>query len=334
MRDFSVANERTSTVRYLADLTFRFNGDEVRRLLRGNKVGFAETRGAPVVVLPVFQEGDAEPRLWLDDNPWRDTWASRRGDDGLVPMVVPLGDLSDIAAIDAPRAQRADPEALRAIAALYGTEEVLVAEAAMSGDPENGSAVLQVVSRQFRDGVSSVTLRDKLLQVDGEPMGGFLERAARRIDSAVQQAWKRQNVLQFGNQRSIHVFVPLEGLDDWLNVRRRLHGVAAIQQSDLATLTRSEARLDISFVGDEQRLSRALERRDLYLSLRPDSSWELGLAEKRGFAAPSRTPGVGSGTSFPTGGSPMPETQMPRTQMPRTQTPGSTAPGSAAPEQQ
>ncbi len=283
VRDFSVANERTSPVRYLADLTFRFNADEVRRLLRSNNVAFAETRGSPVVVLPVFRAGDGEAVLWVEANPWREVWALRRADDGLVPMIVPLGDLSDIAAIDAPRALQSDPGALQAIGALYGAADVLVAEATLSGDPESGSAVLEVVSRRFQDGVTGITLRDRLIQVEGEPFEGFLGRAAERIDSAVQETWKQQNVLQFGNQRSILVFVPLEGLDDWLNVRRRLHGVAAVQQSDLTLLTRGEAQLELTFVGDEQRLTRALEQRDLYLSLRPDSNWELGLAEKRGF---------------------------------------------------
>lgn len=292
--DFSVANERTSTVRYLADLTFRFNAEEVRRLLRQNNVAFAESSSKSVVVLPVYAAPDSEPTLWLDPNPWREVWAQRPSDDGLVPMVVPLGDLSDISAIDVARAQAGDAEALQAIVDLYGAEGALVTEASLSGDPEAGSGVLTVVSRRYRDGSNTVTFRDKLVQVTGEPYEGFLTRAADRIDNAVQEAWKQQNLLQFGNQRSILAFVPLEGLDDWLNVRRRLHGVAAIQETRLTTLTRNEAQLEISFFGDEQRLSRALAQRDLFLALRADSNWELMLAEKRSAPAfaPQTVPGA------------------------------------------
>ena len=284
--DFSVADERTSTVRYLADLTFRFNAEEVRNLLRKNNVGFAETRSKPVVVLPVFQAPDATATLWLDPNPWRQNWATRPSDDGLVPMVVPLGDLGDMGAITVQGALAGDADALRAIAAAYGAEDVLVTEASLSGNPADGSAVLSIVTRRFSDGVNTITLRDKVVQVSGEPYEGFLTRGADRVDNAVQEAWKQQNLLQFGNQRSILVFVPLEGLDDWLNVRRRLHGLAVIQQTGLNTLTRNEAQLEITFVGDEQRLSRALEQRDLFLALRQDSNWELLLAEKRYLATP------------------------------------------------
>ena len=265
--DFSVNNERTSTVRYLADMTFRFNGDEVRTLLRNAGVGFAETRSKPVVVLPVFSDGSAAPTLWLEANPWRDVWAVKPGDNGLVPLIVPIGDLDDLAAIDAPRALAGDPEALKAIAERYGADDVLVTEASLSGDPQVGSGVLAVTTRRYHDGVASITLRDKLVQVTGEPFDGFLRRAADRIDNAVQESWKQQYVLQFGNQRSILVYVPLGGLDDWLAVRKRLAGVAAIQQTGLTTLSRKEAQLELTFVGDEQRLCRALAQRDLFLAL-------------------------------------------------------------------
>lgn len=279
VRDFSVDNERTSSVRYLADLTFRFSPEDIRSLLRGAGVPFAETRGKPVLVLPIYSDG-GEPTLWLDTNPWRAVWAQRPGDDGLVPLTVPLGDLDDLALIDAPRALAGDAEALTAIAERYGAEDVMVTVATLSGDPEAGSGALQVETRRFVAGRAADSRRDRLVQVTGEPLEGFLERAAARIDAAVQEAWKEQFLLQFGNQRTIPVIVPLDGLDDWLTVRRRLEGVPAIQQATLATLSRREAHLELTFFGDEQRLTRALAQRDLFLALRPDSNWELTRSDK------------------------------------------------------
>jgi hypothetical protein len=293
VQDFSVDNERTSAVRYLADLTIRFNADQVRDLLRSNGVDFAETRGKPVVVLPVFSDAEGISTLWLDANPWREIWARRPADDGLVPMIVPIGDLEDLAVVDAAQAVAGDAVALSTMAERYGAEDALVTEATLSGDPETGNAALQVLTRRYRDGMNSTTVRDNLVQVTGEPYEAFLVRAADRIDGAVQETWKQLNVLQFGNQRSILVFVPLGGLDDWLKVRRRLAGVAAVQQTTLTTLTRGEAQLEITFVGDEQRLTRGLAQRDLFLSLRADSNWELTLAERAAPAASGALPPYG-----------------------------------------
>jgi hypothetical protein len=308
--DFSVNNERSSAVRYLADLTFRFSPNEIRNLLRQNGVAFSETRGKPVVVLPVYSDTVTEPALWLEANPWRDVWAQRPGDDGLVPMTVPLGDVGDIATIDAPGALSGDAEALRTIAANYGAEDVLVTAATLSGNPEDSSAVLEVVTRRYQGGNPTITQRDKLVQVTGEPFDGFLMRAAERVDSAVQEYWKQQYLLQFGNQRSILVFVPLGGLDDWLTVRRRLKDVAAIQQTSLSALSRREAQLEISFVGDEQRLTRALAQRDLSLALRVDSNWELTLSDRpRPAPAPSDGESLGTQGGVPQGAVPAPQPQ-------------------------
>src|SRR3546814_13810394 len=110
-----------------------------------------------------------------------------------------------------------------------------------------------VETTRFVDAVAASTQRDKLVQVSGEPYDGFLERAAARVDSAVQEVWKEQYLLQFGNQRSILVFVPLGGLADWLTVRRRLAGVPAIQQATLTTLSRRAAQPETEFGGDDAR---------------------------------------------------------------------------------
>src|SRR5690348_8790050 len=76
IRDFEVANERRSTVRYLADYTFRFRPDQVRQVLRNAGIPFAETISKPVTVLPILTQGSSSV-LWDDPNPWRDAWASR-----------------------------------------------------------------------------------------------------------------------------------------------------------------------------------------------------------------------------------------------------------------
>src|SRR5271169_4485039 len=55
---FEVANEKMSSVRYLADYTFHFRKAKVRRLLGNAGIGFSESAAKPVVVVPVFQDGD------------------------------------------------------------------------------------------------------------------------------------------------------------------------------------------------------------------------------------------------------------------------------------
>src|SRR5690606_14008300 len=66
VRDFSVTEERTSSVRYLATLTYRFRPELVRGLLRERQVAYTETPSKPVLVLPVYRSANA---LYLWDEP-------------------------------------------------------------------------------------------------------------------------------------------------------------------------------------------------------------------------------------------------------------------------
>src|SRR3954452_22828253 len=131
--DFAVEEEHSSSVRYIARLNFRFRRDAVRQFLLGAGVPFAEERSKPIVVLPVWS-GAQSAVLWEDPNPWREAFAQKERGEGLVPFIVPLGDVEDLAAINAERALNADPAALAAIADRYQGQEVLIAQASPEGD--------------------------------------------------------------------------------------------------------------------------------------------------------------------------------------------------------
>ena len=115
VRDFEVASEKTSAVRYIANLNVRFSETAVRDLLNELGITFAETPSKPVLLVPVFQSGGAM-LLWDDPNPWRDAWNANQPVPGMVPMVLPLGDLTDVGAIGAVQAVEGDRQQLVALA--------------------------------------------------------------------------------------------------------------------------------------------------------------------------------------------------------------------------
>ena len=129
---FAIDREMVSPTRYRASLTVDFDADEVRRLLRGGGISYAETVSKPVLVVAV-QRNSRGALLWEDDNRWRQAWEDRPPHGGLVPILLPLGDVIDLGTVDAARALASDGEALTALAGLYGTSEVVVAVAGLSG---------------------------------------------------------------------------------------------------------------------------------------------------------------------------------------------------------
>jgi hypothetical protein len=277
VRDFEVEDERTSDVRYLARLTFRFKAEAVRNFLRADGLLFAETESKPVLVVAVYGPA-GEAMLWEDANPWARAWSLRRPGEWLVPLMVPLGDLGDVASVDVNQALSGDRARLAALAKRYGTEDVLVTQAFLIGDADTGLATLQVGSSRI--GTQQLqTMLASYAQVPGETLAELLTRAANGVDADVQEAWKQRNLLRPGSQRRIVVSSPITGLADWLEVKRRLGGVAAVQKSEITLMSRKRTEVDLTYVGDEQQLILAMAQRDLSLTLNPVSGWQVRLSE-------------------------------------------------------
>ena len=114
VRDFSVNNEKNSPIRYLADLTFRFKAQKIRRFLRDLEVEFAETVRKPVLILPIYDLAAAKS-LWETPNPWRKAWGDLSPHVGLVPFQLPVGDLKDVGIIGAEQAATGDQPRIKAI---------------------------------------------------------------------------------------------------------------------------------------------------------------------------------------------------------------------------
>jgi hypothetical protein len=264
---FEVAKERTSGVRYLADYTFHFRAEAVRRALRQANIPFAETPSKPVVVLALYV-GQGKPVLWEDPNPWRDAWSRRPPPAGLVPLVLPYGDLEDVAAIDAETASSADATRLQAVGARYGGADVLVTQATLKADADPHR--LDVTSTRYA-ATAAATAPGAAVQVSlaatpGESDADLMARAVAATAAQIGEAWKRANILDFGKSDAIVVRVPLSDLQSWIAVRDRLVGIPSIQRSTLLALDRTEARVSIRFFGDANQLRVALAQRDLQLS--------------------------------------------------------------------
>lgn len=280
VRDFEVADEKTSSVRYLATLTIRFKPDAVRAMLRQYGVGFAETRSKPLLVLPVYEVAGAVS-LWDTPNPWRDAWGKVPPIDGLVPLVLPKGDLQDVATIGAEQAVSGDDKRLAAIAKRYGAADVLVARADLrsSGAPSNGggsSPWLQVTLSRFGTIPPDQTRVEAFYPKGSEDQAALFVRAASAVANEIEENWKRNNRLRFDTGNELTVEVPLRSLAEWIKIKHRLGNVAFIRRNDLIYLTRKLATLRLNFIGDEEQLRVALAQSDLTLE-HGATSWVMHL---------------------------------------------------------
>ena len=114
VQNFEIADEQVASNRYLAQLTVRYEPDAVRELLQRQALGYAETVSEPIVVLPVYRpSGGAQ--LWPDGNPWWQAWIEHLDSERLLRLVLPLGDLQDMATVTVDQALAGDAAALAAL---------------------------------------------------------------------------------------------------------------------------------------------------------------------------------------------------------------------------
>jgi len=279
VRDFGVSNEKTSSGRYLARLSYRFKRGAVRSLLNEFNLPFAETISSPVLVLPVFQAGGGMA-LWDDPNPWREVWAKKGEKSGLVPLVQPLGDLKDVGAITATQAVQGDLPRLNKIAARYLSKDVVVAYGLQRLDPVSKLLSLEVYVTRYDNKPDPETETFPFIQNEGESTDALLRRAVNGVSDMIEDGWKRSNVLDLNHPNIATIAVPITGLADWIAVQKRLKDVPLIRRTELVLLSLDEVRINLHYVGQTEQLTGALGQAELTL-VNEDGEWVLYLADVR-----------------------------------------------------
>lgn len=259
VRDFTVDSERASSTRYIATLTVRFNPAAVRKLLQGAGIAYAEPRNRALVVVPAFKPATGRAVLWDDPNPWRATWTAL-GSGGLVPLVVPTGDLLDAQAMSVEQAMAGNTEAMQALGARWRSSDVLVVLAGLSA---SGKTLDVAVMASPGAPKPFDTVAYQL--GEGETVEAMMNRAARDIDRAIDTVFKQPNLLQFDRAATLSTLVPLAGLDDWLTVRERLGRVPQVRRWELVSLSKTEAAVILHIVGEQEQVRGALSNASLQL---------------------------------------------------------------------
>lgn len=268
VRSFQVADERTSTTRYLANLTVDFNREAVRRLLGQRGIAYSDTQAPPAVLLTLWQEDGSAADLW-GTNPWRQAWAEIDLANRLTPVTLPLGDLDDLTGITADQAASGDQEALAAFAERYGTDRVLVAVASPSGQSGLDARV-----RLYQPG-SIMPPRSWNRRVTGEDgLVSLGRQAANLILDDMAEEWKGDSAVDRGAQAALSASVRFTSLAEWASIRSRLEKLPAIQKMTVVGMSTDGALVELDYLGSPDRLASLLAQHNLSL-LQMDDYWVL-----------------------------------------------------------
>ena len=273
VKNFGVDQEKTSSVRYLATLRFAFDRHNTRVFLRKLRLPFAETQSKPVLVLPVLRRAGVY-LLWDAQNTWRKAWSSLPRPDGLMPIIVPKGELADINDISADQAVQGNQDRLDVILARYGATDAILALAAIDTRSFGNTPVVQVSITHFGTRHGEPTTVLDVMAKPGASITDTISAAAPHAVFQIEEDWKLNNLLRFDLPQELIAITPLDNLSDWVLMERRLSEIAFVEASELLALSRLGATVRLRYFGNPKQLSLALLQRNVRLA-EDDKGWTL-----------------------------------------------------------
>ena len=187
-------------------------------------------------------------------------WASARNlSQGLVPVVVPLGDLQDVSDIGDDEALSYSPQNLNAMLSRYNASEAVIAIAKPQGTAVN--IQLYRTDRSRPEYVHQILER----ALPGQDHSQIYSRAVGSVQNALKQDWKKKTVADVSQKGTLDVHVSFNSLQEWSNVQRKLSRVSAISDVSLKALSPKDAYLTLTYAGTFERVKIALEQSDLFL---------------------------------------------------------------------
>lgn len=258
VRGFQVANEKTSSTRYIAEMIVSFQPEAVRRLLRGANVAFGETQARASLLLPVLHR-EGGPVLWEENNPWRTAWASLEPSDELTPLILPIGEIMEINSVPATTAIAGDEASLTALsdlAANYGTSSVVVAEASPAG-----SGLRVTLTRQ-----GGFTESDPIKKTYEGQDEAAMKLAAADMLNELSTQWKQQIIVRDNRVSTIVAQADFATLSDWENIRKGLTSTPLVQGVEVVGISSRGAEIRISHKGSADMLALSLAQQNVELA--------------------------------------------------------------------
>lgn len=259
-RGYTLANERRSTTRYVADVTYTFNPEAVGRLLQGAGIAYTQGAARRIVIVPMSPGFQLGP------------WAAALNAPGLKDSVVPfsVADAADAAGLKDLNFDSASWNDVAAAARRAGAGEVALIQAVAGKDK------VSVNIRRLGNGEPAAKAQmDVPLQQT--PQATYPAAAAAAI-GAIEDMWKARSAIDYSRGGKLNVNVTIASLQQWGAIQAALTGVDNITNVTLNAMDTGYAEISITYTGSSEQLREVLADAGLTLApVRGQQVWTLAM---------------------------------------------------------
>jgi hypothetical protein len=259
-RGTNITNERRSTTRYTADVTYMFNPTAVQRALRAAQIAFSQVQAKPVLVIPMSPG--------VSHGPWAQALASPAFRDSQVPFVLLAPE--DDAALTAMNFDAASWNDVSAVAIKNHVSEVALVQAVYAG----GRMTVNV----RRLGASEQPVKTSVDVPVLQTVGTTYPVAAQAAVRTIEDMWKTRSAIDFTQRGRLTADVRITSLAQWGEIQTSLAGVGNVTSMNVTAMDIGYARVNLTYQGGLEQLREAFAGAGLALS-NHGGQWMLAKAQ-------------------------------------------------------
>jgi hypothetical protein len=256
-RSYSIANERRSTTRYVADVTYTFNPEAVARTLRAAQIAFSQNAVKRILVIPM------SPGV-VSHGPWAQALMAPGFQGSQVPFTV--SGAEDDASLAALNFDAATWNDVSALAIKNHVTEVGLVQALYA----NGKMTVNIRRLGVGEQPAKTSVEVPMLQTVGTTYPAAAQAAVR----AIEDLWKTRSVIDFSQRARLTADVRIASLAQWGEIQTALGTVANVTGVTVTAMDMNYARINVAYLGGTDQLREALGGAGLTLTNR-GGQWML-----------------------------------------------------------
>lgn len=251
IKEVSVIEEKSSSIRYLANLRVVLNEDMLR--------GYMTERGIPllmgghtrVLVVPLLRDMPGTmPLLWESTNSWREAW-EKSAQGAAAQFVVLPANATNYSLTDVTRLEAMDGEMLDKLMRFNRAEDIYI----LTAEPD-GNGGLEVRAMSYSGD-------NRVIRVAGNPEqpDQLFAAAAEQTAAIIEGRVKQQNLQEAGLETQATVLFEFSGLRQWVEAERVLKSIPYVKNIDVQAMGTHKAQFKLIFAGSTTKLLSALSEK-------------------------------------------------------------------------
>ena len=264
------SNEKRSTRRYVADMTYVFNPEAVARLLQSSGIPYTSAQARRILLVPMAPG-------YSHGSPWTAALTNPRFANSVVPFSVPIGDALDMNALGGLPFDTANWTDVEPVASRVRASEAVLIQPIVMGNK------LTVTLRRL--GAGELPTKSSLEVPILQGAQSTYPAAADAAVHALEDMWKSHTAVDFSQKGKLVVDVRVSSIAQVASLQSTLAGVPNVAGVTVVAMDIGAARLSLSYIGTIDQLRDGLGQAGLTLVNRGET-WQLS----QGSGANSGTP--------------------------------------------